>query len=323
MFYILLLECWGQWKALYKKNKKMEFRVNKVKKVLKLNSREYYDHLEKMNQNLMNMKKKTIKANRDSILKTNENKFEIRELPDNPGSNYSSVKKESQIRDDLTSDQQISGKDVPLKMKDFKSFNDKIVAIGNIFVNLKKYMNFDMGNAMILDIIKESKPTTDEGYHNFIMSYKKCFSYGEKGPTLFENNQVEGKSFNWNRMKNDVTKMKTDVDQFYETIQNVLTKKVDFKNAKKVTDSTDTNPFLDFVLEKYIENGSNGELFDSNIKETKSPKKDDFEFNMDDGKDVFASKPDEPEKKPTSFALDQENDAFKGFESKKKKVKIS
>ena len=287
-----------------------------------MNSREYYDHLDKINQNLMNMKKETIKANRDSILKTNQNNFEIRELPENVGSNYSSVKKESGIREDLVSDQVIS-KDV-LKMADYKDFNNKMVHMSNICVSVKEYLGFDMANEMILDMIGGTKPTMDEAYHDFIMGYKKCFLFPENEPNLVENDKIEGKKYNWNRMKRDVSNLKQNGEVYYETIQKMLTKKMGFDQAKEILLGIDLNQFSDFVMEKYIEKGgSQGELFDSNIKEEKSPRKDEFEFNMGGkGGDVFEKNVKGTESKPTTFALDQEKDAFEGFERKKKDVRI-
>jgi hypothetical protein len=298
----------------------MKFRVDKVKKVLKMNSREYYDYLDKMNQNLMNEKKKTIKANRDSILKTNQNNFEIRELPDNPGSNYSSVKKESVIREDLNSDQVINKDD--LKFADYKSFQEKLILMANIFVSFKEYLGFDLGKNEIIEMLRGTKPTMDEAYHNFIMAYKKGFFFGENGPEFSEeNDKMEGKKFNWDRMKKDVRKLKSNAEKYYETVQKILTKKVEFGKGKEILEGVDLNLFLDFVLEKYIEKGSTGELFDSNIKEEKSPKKDDFEFNMDGPEgDVFEKEGTQPENTATTFALDQETDAFAGFEKQKTQV---
>ena len=67
-----MLECWGQWRTLYRNNKKMKFKVDKVKKVLKPNSKEYYNYLDKKNKNMLNQRKNDIKETRGIILKTNE-----------------------------------------------------------------------------------------------------------------------------------------------------------------------------------------------------------------------------------------------------------
>ena len=275
-----------------------------------------------MNRNIMNMKKKDIKENRESVLKTNENKFEIRELPDNPGSNYSSVKKESNIREDLVSDQQISGKEAPLKLKDFVNLQEKTAAVGTLFGNLVEYFNFEMTSKDIIDMVAGSKPTMDESYHQFVMSYKKCLSFGEKGPTFEEAEKASKEDFDWERMKKDCREIKLDVDMFYETIQVLLKKKMDFRTAKNKVKSFDSNKMVDFVLEKYkkTKTGSGTELFESNLKETKEPQKTDFNFEMENGEDFFEKAKESPKKEINSFALDQENDAFTDFNSKKKKV---
>jgi hypothetical protein len=303
----------------------MKFKVDKVKNVLKPNSKEYYNYLDTMKQNMINKKKKDIKDTRGSILKTNETNFEIREFPDNTGSNYSSVKKESHIRDDLNSEIQISSKNDPLKIKDFEEFAKNVSEFGNICGSLKEYLNFEMGSDVILDMIASSKKNIDETYHQFVMSYKKCTNYGAEGPKLVES-EKEGE-YDWPRLKKDAREIKMLGDTFYEDVQMLLKKKLEFKTGKKKLQSFDSGVLVDFVFEKYKKkagggnaNKSENELFDSNIKEEKEEKKD-YDFDMQDGEDVFGGhKEGSPETKPTTFALDQENDAFTDFNSKKKQV---
>lgn len=323
-----MLECWGQWRTLYRNNKKMKFKVDKVKKVLKPNSKEYYNYLDKMNKNMLNQRKKDIKETRGSILKTNESKFEIRELPDNPGSNFSSVKKESHVAD-ANSELNIGRSDQPLKLGDVEAYVKHVNEFGNICLSLQEYLNFEVGGDVILDMIAGSKPKFDESFHNFVVSYKRVLP-GGAAPTFVERDKDAETGFDWNRFRGDSRELKMMGDSFHENINLIMKNKLELKTGKKKLKELDPNLFKDFLLEKYRVAGGKGgvtpdksdELFDSNIKEDKeAPGKGDFDFEMNDGEDVFdRAKGEKPKKEPTTFALDQESDAFTDFNSKKKEV---
>lgn len=301
----------------------MKFRVDKVKKVLKGNSREYYDYLDKLNRNIMNMRKKDIKENRDSVLeiKNNENKFEIRELPDNPGSNFSSVKKDSHIREDLQSEMHISSRNMPVELKDFSDFAKQLNSLTEVMNNLRGYFGFEMSETEILDFIRAGRPTLDESYQKFMGSYNKCFSYGESGPNLADKTQAG--VYDWERLRTDCNQIRQQAQTFYENIKNMTKSKpgVSFKDGKETVQAVDLDQMADFVLEKYKKTGQT-ELFESTVKEKKDPGKSDFNFDMSEMGDVFAeAKKKDP--KPTSFGLEQTNDAFEDFNNQKENVPVT
>ena len=318
---MLLLECWGQWKEIYKDNKKMKFRVDKVKKVLKANSHEYYNYLEKLNQNIVNMRKKDIKDKRDSVLKTQENKFEIRELPDNPGSNFSSVKKDSNIRDDLTSEIHPSARNLPLELKDFTDFAKHLSGLTEIMNNLRGYFGFEMSEAEIMDFALSGKPMLDESYHQFVQSFSRCLTFGEGGPKMADKAQAD--AYDWERMRGDGEEIRAQAQTFYETFQKITKKnpEITFKQGKSTLEAVNLAPMADFVLEKY-KRGKETELFDSTVKETKNEGKDDFNFEIPEMGDAFEEAPSK-DPKPTSFGLEQTADAFKGFDAKKSGVDLT
>ena len=309
---------------MYATNKKMKFQTDKLKKVLKLKSTTYYNYLDEMNKDMMKRKKKNIKDKRDSVLKTNENNFVIRELPDGPGSNYSSVKKESNIKDDdLPSEMQISMKEGPLKIQDFLDLEKSTVGIGEVLKSLKDYFAFEMSANEIIDIMASSKNSLDEKYHDYSMKYKKCLSFGKDGPTLIDAAKEE---YNWAKLKKDSQEIKLVADTNYERIQLLIKKKKDFKTVKREYIGFDENILLDFLFVKYKMKAGGGsgnkeeDMFDSNIKEQKSEKNKDFDFDIDEMEDAFDQTGKEEKKETTTFALDQENDAFADFNSKKKSV---
>ena len=267
-------------------------------------------------------KKKTVSMNADD-----QNGFMIREMPDpNNQSNYSSAQKNSTIRDVDHSDKLIDTNAL-LELSEFEKFQQCSKDLGANLKGFKECSEFEMVEDIIRQMIVETKNVLDERYHNFTITYKKCFSFSGNSPRIAE----ADKNFDWKRMKQDAGDLKSLADKYYKIAQSFAKKRLNLESFKSDFSSFKEDKFSGFELEKYRSNDLKPEMddkqvnsiFESDLKEEKeSPfKKDpgnDMEFDLEEEVDPFGKIEETKSKKGPSFALDQEKDAFAGFKTKDK-----
>lgn len=337
-FFFLLLESWRRWRSIYRSNKKFTLRGEKVKEVLKqLPSTDlYYDFLAKRRKEILNKKKDNL--NRRTSMNDNS-KFVINEIQDGgsdmPGSEFSSVKKESNVDDDRSGGGNMQSEIRPQQMQDFKEFEASCRTLHPILEGIKAYANFEMPEGDIRDMMADNKNSVDKAYGDYMMAYKRCFK-GKYPPRFLGPEKAQEKNFDWTAMRLSVDNTETAVTKVYESVQTFYKKKMGLAAIKRVTNGFDEGCLKSFKINNFKKSSRNiggagagninddfdikSDLEDSEIKETKeAPKKPNLDFDIEEeGEDAFGPVSPKREPKAATFGEEMEEDAFKGFSAKPK-----
>lgn len=321
------MECWGHWSTIYKSNKKFLIKLDKVKNVAKKNQTKYYNFLDQANKNYIDQKKNQL-TKETSISGKHDNEFMIREIPEGLNSNFNSQRK-TENNDDLTSSKQ----NKLISFSDIDKLKESIEAIGQIMNGFKEFSNFELDDATQYEASVGNKAQFDPILKNFKSNFDKTMKFTGNAPVFMNEDQDKESEYDFKKMQQDVKKLEKIVFQFNLTLNKYIKKEIPFKDFKEEIQQTEIHLFLDFVLEKYkdsenkkinIDEKLQGSMFESDIKETKDDSKtknNDFKFDME-GEDIFG-KPSSPENnKVSTFAVDNEKNAFEDFSANSVKVKI-
>lgn len=338
MFFLLLLESWRKWRYLYRNNKKFILRGDKVKEVLSQlpKTNIYYDFLSKRRKEILNKKKDNL--NRRTSM-NDKSGFEIHEIRDGgsdmPGSEFSSVKKESNVDDDRPGGGNMQSEIRPQQMQDFKEFEAGCRTLHPIFEGLKAYANFEMPESEIRGIMADSKNSVDKAYGDYLMAYKRCFK-GKFPPRFLGPEKAQEKNFDWTAMRLSADNTEMAVTKVYESVQKFYKKKMGLPEFKRVTNGFDEGSLKAFKINNFKKSTRNiastgtgninedfeikSDLEDSEIKEIKEPpKKPNLDFDIEEEtEDVFGEVSPKREQKTTTFGEEMEEDAFKGFSANPK-----
>ena len=219
----------------------------------------------------------------------------------------------------------------PVQFKDILSLKDSIETLGNIFNSFKEYTGFEGGEDFVFEMIASAKGNFNDAYKKFKDNFDKTMTFSGSSPNFSESDKDKENQYDFKRMQKDVKDIEKICSKLNGVASSYFKKQIDSQKLKREIENQNIQSLLDFIIEKYKDDNSNknfemsekmqGSLFESDIKETKNDnktKENNFDFEMND-EDVFG-KAKEEENKISTFATDNEKNAFEGFDANKVKL---